>query len=240
MVVRRSRTHTSQQVHAALFPTGQTFTLGVALVLSACIARTPSHSSISEVTPVGTQPAAGLREGHEPVAASRQFEWVVSHPSPPTPLRHDTIDVNAWRLQVGRPSPLQVYRQHPLNETRRDWAIFLIGVHDRLHPVFAEEYLASLSALPADLPENAPTLSVQVGLVIAQATGEISELYIGRSSGVFEFDAAALSAFLRIFPMPVPAQLASEDGRVYFEWELHRNSEACSTFDARPYRFGPR
>ncbi|HEY1534796.1 MAG TPA: hypothetical protein VGF76_12285, partial [Polyangiaceae bacterium] len=32
-----------------------------------------------------------------------------------------------------------------------------------------------------------------------------------------------------------PREIVSPDGNVYLHWEFHRNSEACSTFNARPF-----
>jgi outer membrane biosynthesis protein TonB len=76
-----------------------------------------------------------------------------------------------------------------------------------------------------------------VGIVAIQATGEIAELYLRRSSGNAEFDAAALSAFLRVIPVPVPAEVASTDGRAYFTRELYRRPSAADSMTGRPYRF---
>jgi TonB family protein len=106
-----------------------------------------------------------------------------------------------------------------------------------VHYAFVGEYLRSLDTLPADDPLNSQTLRVDVGIVAIQATGEIAELYLRRSSGNAEFDAAALSAFLRVNPVPVPAEVASADGRAYFTWQLYRRQSAADSMTAKPYRF---
>ena len=171
-------------------------------------------------------------------ATTLPVSWLVSRPSPPVPLRHDGIDVGAWQFGNPELAPSDVYPTVRFNETAVIWAGFLVQVHNRLHRVFADEYLASLDALPPTSPLNAE-LSVRVGLVIEPNAGELARMYVSRSSAEPEFDVAALAAFSRSFPMPVPTELASADGRVYFEWELKRGREACGTTNARPLRFGP-
>jgi len=162
---------------------------------------------------------------------------IVAHPSAPSPLRHGAFTIEGWQFESANAAPVENRRQRVFNETRKPWAEFLVQVHNRIHPIFADEYLASLDQLPAKIPLNSPELTVTVGAAVTQSSGEISLLYIRHPSGMPEFDVAAVAALVQAFPMTVPEAIASPDGLAYFEWEFHRNKEACSALNARPFRF---
>ncbi len=193
---------------------------------------TPPRVPMATPTPAPTLPVESLHSSTEPV------RLVTSIPPAQSSFRHGQIDVAAWHFETG-PSPRAQKKPRTLSETRQAWVHFLGQVHDRVHPLFADQYLRSLDALPASEPFNDKTLVVNVGFAVEQSTGELAAAYIVHASGNEEFDIAALAAFRAAFPMPVPAELASGDGRAYFEWEIHRSPEACSTYNARPYRFNP-
>jgi len=168
---------------------------------------------------------------------------VLAHPPAQIPLTHETLDASQWRFDVASAPRLpHPQRSVLLSQAQRNialtrWLRFVYTWHRVLHYAFAEEYLRSLDKLPVEDPLNEQSLRVDVGIVAMQATGEIAELYLRRSSGNAEFDAAALSAFLRIIPVPVPVEAASTDGRAYFVWELYRRPSAASIPIAHVYRF---
>jgi hypothetical protein len=173
-------------------------------------------------------------------------------PVPPSPLGQGSVFTEArrvsgdathdagWSLDE-RPSPLVAERLLPLGkQTHVAWARLLIQVHERLHPLFAEQYLRSLDELPPESPLSNWELKVQVELHLVPRTGEIGRMGVRRSSGVREFDLAVLTAFSRALPVPFPESLASSDGYAYVVWEVSRDPRAgCSAANARPIRIAP-
>jgi hypothetical protein len=157
-----------------------------------------------------------------------------------SPINHGAIRLADWVLVV-QPSPLTPDRQLPLGDPNYlAWAQFLNTIHDRVHPLFARGYLRSLDGLPPENPLADFSLQVQVELHLVPKTGEIQRLGVRRSSGVREFDIAALSAFLRAFPVPFPEALSSSDGYAYVLWDLSRDPQiGCSTAGAHPFRVAP-
>ena len=128
-------------------------------------------------------------------------------------------------------------KEQPLGEARIAYAKYLNAIHALLHPVFADQYLASFDALPASDPRNISTLSTEVAFVVDGKTGRLDSAKVTRTSGVREFDAAAIESVKRAFPAAPPDPSTwSSDGKVYALWEFHRGPEACGTWNARPFR----
>jgi hypothetical protein len=115
---------------------------------------------------------------------------------------------------------------------------YLDNVHACVHAAFADSFLPSLAALPKEHALSDPSLEATVELVIDGESGALVKEGIVSSSGVPEFDAAALAAFEHAFPLaPPPASTLSSDGRLYVTWELHRQpEEACRREQARPWK----
>lgn len=115
---------------------------------------------------------------------------------------------------------------------------YLEGIHACVHAAFVDSFLRSLRDLPKDHPLSDQELAATVELVVEGETGRLADAGIVASSGVPEFDAAAVAAFTRAFPLaPVPATLWSSDGRLYVTWELKRRPEdACKRAQARAWK----
>jgi TonB family protein len=127
--------------------------------------------------------------------------------------------------------------QHALNSARCPFALYLIAMHNRIHPIFADEFVAWLDTLPSSDPRNNPQLVVRIEVATGATDGRIVRMGVVRSSGVASFDAAALDAVDQAAPFgPAVREMLSSDGNVYFHWEFHRDPIfACSTINARPY-----
>jgi len=121
-----------------------------------------------------------------------------------------------------------------LNAARVPFAHYLNQIHNRIHPIFADEFLASLNQARSPWP---PDLRTDLELVIEQTTGKLVKVGVIRASGVAPFDQAALQTVQRAQPFgPAPEIIASPDGNVYVHWEFHRDPfDACTTRNARPY-----
>jgi hypothetical protein len=124
----------------------------------------------------------------------------------------------------------------PLGESKKDFASYLNDVHSRIHPIFADQFLASLERLSKSDPLNG-RLAAEVANVVDGRSGKLEYAVVTRSSDVTAFDEGARESVVRAFPTPVPpASLWSSDGRVYFTWDFHRGEEACGTWNARPHK----
>ncbi len=198
---------------------------------SAAAPPPPSAASVVEVaasptptaTPTSLVSIANIDPLDVPGSAKSPIVWK------PSPLAKWIQAVDGYVPAV-KPGKLTA-----LNGSAIAWATYLSDVHRRLHPLFADQFIESLSAYPPSYPMNQPTLKTVIEVVL-RPDGAIHHLGIVRSSGLTAFDLGALDAFDRAAPFgPAPAAIISPDGLAYFHWELHRDDIRCSTINARPY-----
>lgn len=147
------------------------------------------------------------------------------------------MDPSRWRSAIENYVPsVRAGNQTALNTARSAFAGYLNGIHNRIHPIFADSFLGSLDSLPASHPMNNEQLSTEVEIILDQESGNVVRMGVTKFSGVTAFDVAALDSVKRAAPFGAPPrEIVSPDGRVYLHWEFHRNQEACSTFNARPF-----
>ncbi|MEO7033002.1 MAG: TonB C-terminal domain-containing protein [Polyangiaceae bacterium] len=147
------------------------------------------------------------------------------------------MDPSRWKSAIENYVPsVKPGNQTALNTARSAFAGYLNGIHNRIHPLFADEFLSSLDSLPASHPMNNQDLSTELEIILDQDSGNVVRMGVTKFSGVTAFDIAALDAVKRAAPFGTPPrEIVSPDGRVYLHWEFHRNAEACSTFNARPF-----
>lgn len=213
----------------------QTWAVALAIVCCACanLARGTYPARPSE------EPPAAAPAPLPPAAPQVASEFLAFHHELPLPehLTHDSIALSDWHSEPPRPSLIDTRPKRVLGEVNhRPWAELVSQIHKRVHPFFADQYLVSLDGLPSDSPLQDQSLYLQLELHIVQSTGELATIGLRRSSGVPEFDVAALIAFSKAFPIPVAPGLASLDGRAYVTWEVRRDAMACSTLYAHPFR----
>ncbi len=142
-----------------------------------------------------------------------------------------------WRSAIENyVTSVKAGNQTALNAARVPFATYLNGIHNRIHPIFAESFLDSLSGLPEGHPLNNKKMHTNLEIVLTK-DGKIVKMGITRTSGVTAFDIAALDAVERASPFgPAPGAILSTDGNVYLHWEFHRDEVfACSTMNARPF-----
>jgi TonB family protein len=141
-----------------------------------------------------------------------------------------------WRSAIENyVSSVKPGNQTALNAAAVPFASYLNGMHNRIHPIFAEAFLESLSNLPPTHPMNDKHLVTRLEIVLAR-DGRLKKMGVVRTSGITAFDIAALDAVDRAAPFgPAPGAIVSPDGNVYLHWEFHRDEVyACSTMGARP------
>jgi TonB family protein len=128
-------------------------------------------------------------------------------------------------------------RTPPVEESASPvFASYLRTMHDRIHPIFADQFLAQLATLRTDHLLNDPRLVVILEIRLARS-GAIDRLGIIRTSGVTAFDIATLDSVVRAGPFAKPpSEARSFDGKVYVQWEFHRDGQdGCAVANARPF-----
>ncbi len=143
-----------------------------------------------------------------------------------------------WRPAIENYEPsVKLDNVTALNAARSPFATYLNTIHNRLHPIFAEEWLAFLDGLPKNSPLNDMTLVTNLEIVLDKDTGKIVRMGVTKPSGYTMYDVAALNAVDRAGPYgKAPDIIASPDGNVYLHWEFHRDPfDACTTRNARPF-----
>jgi hypothetical protein len=126
--------------------------------------------------------------------------------------------------------------QTALNTAAVPFASYLNQMHNRIHPIFADEFLGSLDRLPASHPMNDQSLFTAIEFVIEREEGRLVRRGVVRTSGITMFDISALAAVERASPFGTPpSEIVSPDGNVYLHWEFRRDGMACSTLFAKPF-----
>jgi len=142
-----------------------------------------------------------------------------------------------WRSAIENyVSSVKPGNQTALNTAQVPFASYLNGMHNRIHPIFADSFLESLDGLPPNHPMNDQHLVTRLEIVLTKE-GRLRKMGIVKTSGLTAFDIAALDAIDRAQPFgPAPGAIVSPDGNVYLHWEFHRDEVyACSTQGARPF-----
>jgi TonB family protein len=126
--------------------------------------------------------------------------------------------------------------QTALNTARQPFATYLVQIHNRIHPIFADNFLGGLDNLPPQHPLNNQRLITKLEIVVTRE-GRVVKMGVVKPSGVTAFDIAALDSVQRASPFgPAPSAIISGDGNVYLHWEFHREEAiACTTSNAYPY-----
>ncbi len=150
----------------------------------------------------------------------------------PGPAAWPKVPRERWAASLhGYKSALQAVTTVKSGDAQGEFTDYISVIHNRLHPIFTDGFLASLEQLPDHHPLNRETLNAWVEVVL-DGNGRIVRMGILRSSGVEEFDLASLEAMWRASPFgKPPREIVSIDGRVYVRWELWREPYyACSTY----------
>jgi hypothetical protein len=143
-----------------------------------------------------------------------------------------------WRSAIENyVSSVKPGNQTALNTARVPFATYLVAIHNRIHPIFADDFLGSLDGLPSTHPMNAPNVLASLEIVLSRDDGHVVKMGVTKTSGITAFDIAALDAVQRASPFgKPPAAIVSTDGNVYLHWEFHRDPVmACSNRNARPF-----
>jgi hypothetical protein len=125
---------------------------------------------------------------------------------------------------------------HVIGDAALTFAEYLAAMHRKLHPIYADTFLAGLDKLPPDNPLQDHSLNVTVEVVLEGATGKLVQGRVVRGSRSSAFDLAGLRALEHAAPFgPAPEAIRSFDGNVHLQWELRRDAMACSSLGAHPF-----
>jgi len=148
-----------------------------------------------------------------------------------------TTGLERWRSAIENYVPhVKPGNQTALNTARVPFALYLNKIHGRIHPIFADQYLAHLDGMPGNHPLNRMAMHTNLEIVLNRADGSVVDLGVTKASGVTAFDIGALDSVYRAAPFGTPpSSIVSPDGNVYLHWEFHRDPmHACSTYYAHP------
>jgi TonB family protein len=125
--------------------------------------------------------------------------------------------------------------QTALKTRAAPFALYIAGMHRRIHELWGFGFLEDLDDKPASHELNDWTLWTKIEIVI-NPDGTVDKVNIARPSGVLPFDVAALDTILTAGPFgPPPEAIHSADGKTYLHWAFHRDWRQCGTFGAEPY-----
>lgn len=181
---------------------------------------------------------AGVEEavGHEKLRAERAADGASRRSAHRGSW--ETNKWQKWRAAIENYDPsVKPGNQTSLNAARVPFATYINMIHNRLHPIFAEEFLEALSKLPKGHAFNDYNLVTHLEIVLNKDNGRIVRLGVTKPSGMTAFDIVALNSVSRASPFgKAPDAIVSPDGNVYLHWEFHRDPfDACSTRNARPF-----
>jgi hypothetical protein len=149
----------------------------------------------------------------------------------------DGMDFQRYRAAIENYDPsVKLGNQTSLNAARVPYASYINRMHNRIHPVFADTFLASLDSLPRGHALN-QNLVARAELVLSKDDGRLLRMGIVKPSGVTAFDIGAIKSVEQAAPFGKPPPIiVSPDGKVYVHWSFHRDPYyACTSRFARPY-----
>jgi TonB family protein len=120
--------------------------------------------------------------------------------------------------------------------TRKDpFAGYITAMHRQIHKIFTFGFLQDIEMRAQKTQYDDMTLWTQLQIVI-NGDGTVEKVGIVRTSGVLAFDVAAIDSIMSAAPFPKPpAVIKSANGKVYMDWQFHRDERACGTFGVDPY-----
>jgi hypothetical protein len=125
--------------------------------------------------------------------------------------------------------------QTALKTRANPYALYLARMHRRIHELWGFGFLEQLDGKGADYPLNNQNLWTNLEISV-NADGTLHKVMIARTSGITEFDVAAVDAVLSAGPYDTtPEAIRSVDGRIYLRWGFYRNWRQCGTFNVEPY-----
>jgi len=125
--------------------------------------------------------------------------------------------------------------QTALKTRASPFAVYIARMHRKIHELWGFGFLEDLDNKPSSNPMNNWDLYVVLEISV-NPDGTVHKTTIAKTSGILEFDVAALDTVLSAAPYePTPEAIRSVDHRVYMRWGFYRNWRQCGTFNVEPY-----
>lgn len=124
--------------------------------------------------------------------------------------------------------------QAELGTRASPFAAYVTAMHRQIHKLFTLGFLADID-LRNDSAFANEELWTQLEIVL-KGDGTVDRVGIVRSSGLLAFDVAAIDSVMSAAPFPTPpSAIKSANGKVYLDWQFHRDERACGTFGVDPH-----
>lgn len=143
--------------------------------------------------------------------------------------------VKALRSSIENFTPeIRPGNQAELGTRASPFAGYITAMHRQIHKLFTFGFLADIDTR-ANSAYSDMSLWTQLEIVI-NGDGTVDKVGIVRSSGLLAFDTAAIDSVMSAAPFPTPPRvIRSANGKVYMDWQFHRDDRACGTFGVDPY-----
>ncbi|MSP60289.1 MAG: TonB family protein [Myxococcales bacterium] len=152
--------------------------------------------------------------------------------------RWDRVDkkIAAMRSSLENFTPsVRVGNQAELGTRAHPFAAYIAQMHRSIHKLWAYGFLADLDGKSASNPYNDLSLWTQLEITL-KGDGTVERVTIVRPSGIAAFDVAALDSVLSSSPFsPPPESIKSVNGKVYLDWQFHRDDYQCTTALVDPH-----
>ncbi|MDB4967482.1 MAG: hypothetical protein JWN44_3171 [Myxococcales bacterium] len=124
--------------------------------------------------------------------------------------------------------------QAELGTRASPFAAYITAMHRQIHKLFTLGFLSDIETRSDSAYAN-EELWTQLEIVI-KGDGTVERVGIVHGSGLLAFDVAAIDSVMSAAPFPVPpTAIKSANGKVYLDWQFHRDERACGTFGVDPH-----
>ncbi len=124
--------------------------------------------------------------------------------------------------------------QSELGTRASPFAAYITAMHRQIHKLFTLGFLSDIDARNDSAYAN-EELWTQLEIVV-KGDGTVERVGIVRGSGLLPFDVAAIDSVMSAAPFPPPpSAIKSVNGKVYLDWQFHRDERACGTFGVDPH-----
>ncbi|HVT09785.1 MAG TPA: TonB C-terminal domain-containing protein [Polyangia bacterium] len=125
--------------------------------------------------------------------------------------------------------------QTALNTRAAPFAAYIARMHRSIHELWGFGQLEEWDDKPGSSPFNNRNLVTELEIVL-NGDGTVDRVGVARSSGLLEYDVAAVDVAYTAGPYPDPPRaIRSSNGKIYVHWRFYRDERQCATSGAEPY-----
>jgi len=119
--------------------------------------------------------------------------------------------------------------QTALNTRAAPFAAYIARMHRSIHQLWGFGQLEDWDEKSGSSPFNNPNLLTTLEMVL-NGDGTIDKVTIVRSSGLLDYDVAAIDVAYSAGPYPdPPREIRSANGKIYIHWRFYRDGRQCAT-----------